>query len=68
MLESALNTLRSAYDALGRTPGGDFGGFRAKANADIASAATTILGGINSANAAFLEGRREGSPICTSFP
>jgi len=53
MLYSALNSLRFAYDALSRTPGGDIGGFRTKLNADIATAAAGLVQGINSYNAKY---------------
>ena len=38
MLYSSLNSLRFAYDALTRVPGGDFGGYRTRMNDDIAAA------------------------------
>jgi hypothetical protein len=53
MLYSALNSLRFAFDALSRTPGGDIGGFRTKLNADIATAAAGLVQGINSYNAKY---------------
>jgi hypothetical protein len=53
MLYFALNSLRFAYDALSRTPGGDIGGFRTKLNADIATAAAGLVQGINSYNAEY---------------
>jgi hypothetical protein len=56
-LEIALNNLKTAFDTLARAPGGDLGGFRAKANNGIAAAANDIIAGINAANAAF-RGRR----------
>jgi uncharacterized membrane protein len=57
MLYSALNSLRFAYDALLRTPGGDIGGFRTKINADIATAAAGLVQGINSYNAKYASPR-----------
>src|SRR5215471_17569219 len=53
MLYSALTSLRFAYDALSRTSGGDIGGFRAKINADIATAAGGLVRGIDSYNAKY---------------
>jgi hypothetical protein len=53
MLEAALQNLGMAFDALARAGGGDPGGFRAKANTDIATAAADLIAGINSANASF---------------
>ncbi len=53
MLYSALTSLRFAYDALSRTPGGDLGGFRTKINADIATAAAGLVSGIDSYNAKY---------------
>jgi hypothetical protein len=58
MLEGALNNLHMAYDALARVGGGDFGGLRAKLNAEIVAAAAELITGINSANASFGQGRR----------
>jgi hypothetical protein len=51
MLYSSLDSLRSAYDALARVPGGDFGGYRTRVNADIAAAAEVLVNGIASYNA-----------------
>ena len=60
MLEQSLSRLQNAFDALGRVPGGDLGGYRDKVNADIAKAAADIITGIKSANASFLAGRGGG--------
>jgi hypothetical protein len=51
MLYSSLNSLKSAYDALTRVPGGDFGGYRTRMNDDIAAAAEVLVNGIASYNA-----------------
>jgi hypothetical protein len=51
MLYSSLDSLRSAYDALSRVPGGDFGGYRTRMNDDIAAAAEVLVDGIASYNA-----------------
>lgn len=51
MLEAALQNLAMAFDALARSAGGNLGGFREKANTDIATAAADLIAGINSANA-----------------
>ena len=51
MLYSSLNSLKSAYDALARVPGGDFGGYRTGMNDDIAAAAEVLVNGIASYNA-----------------
>jgi hypothetical protein len=51
MLYSSLDSLRSAYDALTRVPGGDFGGYRTRMNDDIAAAAQALVDGIASYNA-----------------
>ena len=51
MLYSSLNSLKSAYDALNRVPGGDFGGYRTRINDDIAAAADVLVNGIASYNA-----------------
>ena len=51
MLYSSLNSLRFAYDALTRVPGGDFGGYRTRMNDDIAAAAEVLVNGIASYNA-----------------
>ncbi len=51
MLYSSLNRLKSAYDALTRVPGGDFGGYRTRMNDDIAAAAEVLVNGIASYNA-----------------
>lgn len=53
MLEAALTNLEAAFDALGRAPGGDLGGFRAKTNSDIATAAQDLMAGISAANASY---------------
>jgi Ricin-type beta-trefoil lectin domain len=66
MLEGALNNLQTAFDALARSGGGDLGGFRARMNTDIANAASDLIGAINAANAAFLDGRRD-LPPCSSI-
>ncbi len=51
MLYSSLNSLKFAYDALTRVPGGDFGGYRTRMNDDIAAAAEVLVNGIASYNA-----------------
>jgi hypothetical protein len=51
MLYSSLDSLRSAYDALSRVPGGDLGGYRTRMNDDIAAAAEVLVNGIASFNA-----------------
>ncbi len=51
MLYSSLNSLELAYDSLARVPGGDFGGYRARLNDDIAAAADALVNGIASYNA-----------------
>jgi hypothetical protein len=51
MLYSSLNSLRTAYDALTRVPGGDFGGYRTRMNDDIAAAAEALVDGIASYDA-----------------
>ncbi len=51
MLYSSLNNLKSAYDALSRVPGGDFGGYRTQMNDDIAAVAAVLVNGIASYNA-----------------
>lgn len=51
MLYSSLNSLKLAYDALTRVPGGDFGGYRTRMNDDIAAAAEALVNGISSFNA-----------------
>jgi hypothetical protein len=51
MLYASLNSLRSAYDAFNRVPGGDFGGYRTRVNGDIAAAAETLVNGIADYNA-----------------
>ncbi len=51
MLYSSLNSLKFAYDALNRVPGGDFGGYRTRINNDIAAVAEVLLNGIASYNA-----------------
>jgi hypothetical protein len=51
MLYSSLNSLRSAYDALNRVPGGGFAGYRALINDNIATAAEVLVNGIASYNA-----------------
>lgn len=51
MLYSSLNSLKFAYDALNRVPGGDFGGYRTRINDDIAAAADALVNGIASYNA-----------------
>jgi hypothetical protein len=66
MLEDALNNLQIAFDTLGQSAGGDLGGFRGRMNADIATAASDLIGAINAANAAFLDGRRD-LPPCSSI-
>jgi len=48
-MESALNNLSLALDALHRVPGGDLGGFRTAITSDIAAAAKNVVGGINQA-------------------
>jgi probable HAF family extracellular repeat protein len=53
MLYSALTSLRYAYDALSRSPGGDISGLRTKINADIATAAAGLVRGIDSYNAKY---------------
>jgi hypothetical protein len=50
MLYSSLNSLKSAYDALNRVPGGDFAGYRVQINNDIAAAADVLVSGITSYN------------------
>ena len=60
MLEIALHQLEMAFDALASAPGGDLGGFRAKANADIGAAAQELIAGIKKSNAAFEKGRGRG--------
>ncbi|HEY2384260.1 MAG TPA: hypothetical protein VGK48_24055 [Terriglobia bacterium] len=49
-LYASLNSLRFAFDALARSPGDDFGGYREKVNTDIASTAAVLVGGINAYN------------------
>lgn len=66
MLEGALHNLQTAFDALARAGGGDLGGFRARMNTDIATAASDLLAAIDAANAAFLDGRRD-LPPCSSI-
>ena len=51
MLYSSLNSLKFAYNALTRVPGGDFGGYRAQMNDDIAAVAAVLVNGIASFNA-----------------
>jgi hypothetical protein len=51
MLYSSLRNLKSAYDALARVPGGDFGGYRTQMNDEIADAAEVLVNGIASYNA-----------------
>jgi hypothetical protein len=51
MLYASLNSLKFAYDALNRVPGGDFGGYRTRINDDIAMAAEVLVNGIASYNA-----------------
>lgn len=65
MLEQSLVNLKTAYDGLSRTAGGDLGGARAKINADISMAAADLIGAINAANAAFRDGRRDLPPCST---
>lgn len=60
MLYSSLNSLRSAYDALARVPGGDFGGYRTRMNDDIAAAAEILVSGIAAYNANHPQGRLSG--------
>ncbi len=62
MLEGALHNLQTAFDALARAGGGDLGGFCARMNTDIATAASDLLAAIDAANAAFLDGRRDLPP------
>jgi prepilin-type processing-associated H-X9-DG protein len=65
MLEDALNDLKTAFDTLARSDGGDLGGYRARVNADIATASSDLIAAMNAANAAFLDGHRE-LPPCSS--
>ena len=51
MLYASLNSLKFAYNALNRVPGGDFGGYRKRINDDIAAAADVLVNGIASYNA-----------------
>jgi len=51
MLYASLNSLKFAYDALNRVPGGDFGGYRTRIKDDIAAAAEVLVNGIASYNA-----------------
>jgi hypothetical protein len=51
MLYSSLNNLKVAYDTLTRIPGGDFAGYRARMNDEIAAAADALVNGIASYNA-----------------
>jgi hypothetical protein len=51
MLYSSLDSLKSAYDALNRVPGGNFAGYRVRINDDIAAAAEVLVNGIASFNA-----------------
>ena len=51
MLYSSLDSLKSAYNALTRVPGGDFGGYRTLINNDIAAVAAVLVNGIASYNA-----------------
>ncbi len=51
MLYASLNSLKSAYIALTRVPGGDFGGYRLRMNDDIAAVAAVLVNGIASYNA-----------------
>ena len=51
MLYSSLNSLKFAYNALARVPGGDFGGYRTQMNDDMATAAAVLVNGIASYNA-----------------
>ena len=57
-LEIALNNLGTAFETFARVPGGDLDGLRPKVNSGIASAASTIIVGINAANEDFLQRRR----------
>jgi hypothetical protein len=51
MLYSSLDSLKLAYNALNRVPGGDFGGYRTQVNDDIAAAAAALVNSIASYNA-----------------
>jgi len=51
MLYSSLNSLKFAYDALNRVPGGGLGGYRTLINNDIAAVAAVLVNGIASYNA-----------------
>jgi hypothetical protein len=42
-MEISLNNLRIAFESLGRTRGGEMGGFRAKISSDIIAAANNII-------------------------
>lgn len=50
-LYASLNSLKFAFDALARSPGGDFGGLREKINSEIAVTADVLIGGIGIYNA-----------------
>jgi hypothetical protein len=52
MLETGLGQLRVAFDRLAEAPGGDLGGLRATAGANIAVTAAHLLEAMNEANAA----------------
>lgn len=66
MLEGALHNLQTAFDSLARSGGGNLGGFRARMNTDIATAASDLIAAIDAANAAFLDGHRD-LPPCSSI-
>lgn len=51
MLYSSFNSLRLAYEALERVPGGGFGGYRTRVNEDIVAAAVVLINGLASYNA-----------------
>jgi hypothetical protein len=57
-----LNNLKAAFEALARSPGGDLNGFRARINNNIGAAASTLIAGINVANAEFLKRRPSAAP------
>jgi hypothetical protein len=62
MLEGALGSLKNAYGLLAQVPGGDLGGFRAKANDHITMAARDLMTAIKTANASFLKEQGDSAP------
>ena len=60
MLEQALHSLQVAFDALAQSAGGDLGGFRARMNTDIATAASDLIAAIEMPRMCGVSGRAPG--------